>query len=154
PTRTLRSASDLSPPRGRGTDYGRFPRSLLLGQRARRPALPLRSRRGYAVDLHHDLPGPTHTTVPTVPHPDGHLAGGHHKRHVRTAPQPRSTWFELVDDEEASQHRFLAYTFPSRSPGTARPVVPNRPDFVAAAPTLPGDPRFRLPPTSPSRYDD
>lgn len=29
------------------------------------------------------------------------------------------------------------YTFPSRSPGTARPVVPNRPDFIAAAPTHP-----------------
>jgi len=32
--------------------------------------------------------------------------------------------------------------------------VPNRPDFVAAAPTLPGVPRVRLPPASPSRYDD
>ncbi len=73
---------------------------------------------------------------------------------VRTAHQPRSTGFELVDDEEASRHRFLAYTFPSCSPGTARPVVPNRPDFVAAAPTLPGIPRVRLPPASPSRYDD
>ncbi len=76
------------------------------------------------------------------------------ERRTRTTSQPRSTGFELVDDEEASQHRFLAYTFPSRWPGTARPVVPNRPDFVAAAPTLPGDPQFRLPPTSPSRYDD
>ena len=73
---------------------------------------------------------------------------------VRTAHQPRSTGFELVDDEEASRHRFLTYTFPSCSPGTARPVVPNRPDFVAAAPTLPGIPRVRLPPASPSRYDD
>jgi hypothetical protein len=35
--------------------------------------------------------------------------------------------FELVDDEEASRHRFLAYTFPSRSPGTAGPVVPKPP---------------------------
>ena len=73
---------------------------------------------------------------------------------VRTAYQPRSTGFELVDDEEASRHRFLACTFPSCSPGTARPVVPNRPDFVAAAPTLPGVPRVRLPPASPRRYDD
>ena len=29
----------------------------------------------------------------------------------------------------------------------------DRPDFVAAAPTLPGVPRFRLPPASPHRYD-
>jgi len=31
--------------------------------------------------------------------------------------------------------------------------VLDRPDFVAAAPTLPGDPRIRLPPASPHRYD-
>ena len=60
---------------------------------------------------------------------------------LRTAHQPRSTGFELVDDEEALRHRFLTYTFPSCSPGTARPVVPDRPDFVAAAPTLPGVPQ-------------
>ena len=40
------------------------------------------------------------------------------------------------------QHRFLAYTFPSRSPSPAHPAVLNRPDFVAAAPTYPGDPRI------------
>jgi hypothetical protein len=31
--------------------------------------------------------------------------------------------------------------------------VLDRRDFVEAAPTLPGDPRFRLPPASPHRYD-
>ncbi len=55
----------------------------------------------------------------------------------RSWHRPRSTGFELVNDEEASPHRFLAYTFPSCSPGTARPVVPDRPDFVAAAPIHP-----------------
>ena len=30
----------------------------------------------------------------------------------------------------------------------------NRPDFVEAAPTLTSDPRIRLPPASPRRYDD
>ena len=129
-----------------------FPRSLLFGQRARCPALPLRSRRGYSAGLHHDLPGPAHVTVLTVPRPR-HPPGWQARRKVRTAHQPRSTGFELVDDEEVLRHRFLAYTFPSCSPGTARPVVPNRPDFVAAAPTLPGVPRFRLPPASPSRCD-
>jgi len=29
----------------------------------------------------------------------------------------------------------------------------NRRDFVEAAPTFPGDPRIRLPPASPRRYD-
>jgi hypothetical protein len=31
--------------------------------------------------------------------------------------------------------------------------VPGRRDFVEAAPTLPADPRLRLPPASPRRYD-
>ena len=74
-------------------------------------------------------------------------------RQVRTALQPVSTGFELVDDEEALQHRFLAYAFPSCSPDPAHPVVLGRPDFVAAAPTFPGVPRLRLPPASPRRYD-
>ena len=34
----------------------------------------------------------------------------------------------------------------------AHPAVPNRRDFVEAAPTLPCDPRIRLPPASPHRY--
>ena len=73
----------------------------------------------------------------------------------RCAPHssPVSTGFELVDDEEALQHRFLAYAFPSCSPDPAHPVVLGRPDFVAAAPTFPGVPRLRLPPASPRRYD-
>ena len=113
-----------------------FPRSLLFGRRARRPALPLRSRRGYAVDLHHDLPGPTHSPSRQFPTAERRLADGHPAR-LRTALQPGSTGFELVDDQEALRHRFLTCTFPSRSPGPARPVVPDRPDFVAAAPTHP-----------------
>ena len=72
---------------------------------------------------------------------------------MRTATQPTSTGFELVKFQEAQKHRFLAYTFPSRSPDPAHPAVLGRPDFVAAAPTHPGVPRLRLPPTSPHRYD-
>ena len=52
------------------------------------------------------------------------------------------------------QHRFLAYAFPSRSPGPTHPAVLDRPDFVAAAPALPAVPQIRLPPASPGRYDD
>jgi len=46
-----------------------------------------------------------------------------------------------------------SYAFPSRSPGPTNPAVLGRPDFVAAAPALPGLPRIRLPPASPGRYD-
>jgi hypothetical protein len=63
---------------------------------------------------------------------------------------PGSSW---SSDEEALRHRFLTYTVPSCSPGPTHPVVLSRPDFVAAAPTLPGVSRIRLPPASPARYD-
>ena len=46
---------------------------------------------GYAVDLHRDLSGQAHDTLPRVPSPsskDGE---------VRAAHQPRSTGFELAD---------------------------------------------------------
>lgn len=57
------------------------------------------------------------------------------------------------NESRGVKHRFLSYTFPSSSPGPTHPVVLGRPDFVEAAPTLPGDPRLRLPPASPHRYD-
>lgn len=72
---------------------------------------------------------------------------------VRTAHQPRSTGFELATTQEALQRRFLTYTVPSRSPGPTDPAVLDRPDFVAAAPTLPGVSRIRLPPASPTCHD-
>jgi hypothetical protein len=78
---------------------------------------------------------PTHPDCrcapPTSPHPPG------------------SSWSNL----KRPQHRFLAYAFPSRSPGPTHPAVLDRPDFVAAAPTLPTAPWIRLPPASPHRYD-
>jgi hypothetical protein len=72
---------------------------------------------------------------------------------VRTATQPASTGLELVASSRGVRHRFLAYTFPSCSPHPAHPAVLNRRDFVEAAPTFPGDPRIRLPPALPRRYD-
>ena len=62
---------------------------------------------------------------------------------------PGSSWSRTQEP----QHRFLAYAFSSRSPGPAHPAVLDRPDFVAAAPTLPTIPWIRLPPASPHRYD-
>jgi hypothetical protein len=53
----------------------------------------------------------------------------------------------------ASWRTFLSYTFPSRSPRPPHPAVPDRRDFVEAAPAFPGDPRLRLPPASPRRCD-
>ncbi len=72
----------------------------------------------------------------------------------RCAPPPSPyppdlSWSRL----KRCRHRFLAYAFPSRSPGPTNPAVLGRPDFVAAAPALPGVPRIRLPPASPGRYD-
>ena len=72
---------------------------------------------------------------------------------MRTATQPTSAGLELVASSRGVRHRFLAYTFPSCSPHPAHPAVLNRRDFVEATPTLPGDPRIRLPPALPCRYD-
>jgi hypothetical protein len=69
----LRSASNLSTritPGRRATmehDNGRFPRSLLLGRRVRHPAIPLRHRHGYAVDLHRGLPARLENTSREFP---------------------------------------------------------------------------------------
>jgi len=109
-----------------------FPRSLSSGQRVRHPAIPLRHRRGYAVDIHHGLPAQASKTRPGVPARQGGQA--------RTATQPTSAGLELVASSRGVRHRFLAYTFPSCSPHPAHPAVLNRRDFVEAAPTLPGDP--------------
>jgi hypothetical protein len=122
-----------------------FPRSLSSGQRVRHPAIPLRHRRGYAVDIHHGLPAQASKTRPGVPARQGGQA--------RTATQPTSAGLELVASSRGVRHRFLAYTFPSCSPHPAHPAVLNRRDFVEAAPTLPGDPRIRLPPALFRRYD-
>jgi hypothetical protein len=124
----------------------RFPRSLRFDQRAWRPALPLRPRHGYAVDLHRDLPGQTCETLPGV-------SPTRTWTEVRTAHQPTSTGLELARFQEALQHRFLTYTVPSCSPSPAPPAVLNRLDFVAAAPALPDVPRVRLPPASPTCHD-
>ena len=47
--------------------YGWFPRSLLSVRRARHPAVPLRHRHGYAVDIHRGLQAKTPQTLPGVP---------------------------------------------------------------------------------------
>jgi len=59
--------------------------------------------------------------------------------------QPRSVRFELAPDQGGVLHRFLAYSFPSRSPGPAHLTVLNRPGFVRAALALPSTTGVRLP---------
>jgi hypothetical protein len=49
--------------------------------------------------------------------------------------------------------RFLAYSFPPRSPGPHHLAVLAHPGFVRAAPTLPGTTRIRLPSASPACCD-
>ena len=71
-----------------------FPRSLLFGRRVRHPALPLRHRHGYAVDLHRGLPAQAEQD-PNQEFP-ARTCG-----RVRTANQPTSTGLELALRQEA-----------------------------------------------------
>lgn len=56
---------------------------------------------------------------------------------------------EGISSAIAPGNRFLAYTFPSRSPRPTSPALPGRRDYVEAAPTLPNNPWIGLPPASP-----
>ena len=65
------------PARTRWNGHEWFPRSLLFGRRVRHPALPLRSRHGYAVDLHHGLPARTSKPARSSPPEPIATAGTH-----------------------------------------------------------------------------
>ena len=132
-----------------GTRRARFPRSRISGRRGRHPAVPLRPRHGYAVDLHRDLPGqPSRTSREFPDHPQPAETTGYAPP---TSPNPPD--LELAIHEEASD--VGSSRMPSRLAhrGPALPAVPNRPGFVAAAPTLPTVPWIRLPPALPGHYD-
>ena len=67
-----------------------------------------RPRHGYAADFPHGLPGPLKHTTPEVPAATAH--GG-----TRRA-RPVSARFEPVSQLKDVKRRFLAYSFPPRSP--------------------------------------
>src|SRR5664279_4758653 len=67
----------------RWNDRRWFPRSLLSGRRVRHPALPLRYRHGYAVDLHHGLPTPASNTGQGVPHLEPQAGAHREPAHIR-----------------------------------------------------------------------
>ena len=69
-------------------DTGWFPRSSQIDRRARRPALPLRHRHGYAADLHRGLPTGCHIATRGSPSP--HSGVGYAPRSAHIAR------FELV----------------------------------------------------------
>lgn len=77
--RAYPDATSLAGPPAPGPRHTRFPRSLCFDQQAWRPALLLRSRHGYAVDIHRDLPGQTCETLPGVPPPAKRDQRGTHR---------------------------------------------------------------------------
>ena len=107
--------------------------------------MPLRHRCGYAAGLPRSLPGGS--CLPPREFP------ARHEGRVRAAPGPDPPDFEPVSHKGGVTRRFLAYSSPSRSPGTAHLAVLNRPGFVRAAPTLPGITRIRLPSAPPPCCD-
>jgi len=64
---------------------GRFPRSLQIDRRVRRPAVPLRPRHGYAAVLHRGLPA-DNTSRPrsSPPRPWPPIAGTHRSHPIST----------------------------------------------------------------------
>jgi hypothetical protein len=105
----------------------------------------LRYRHEYAADLPHGLPGSFR--IPPQEFPTPHKRSG-------CAPLPA-----LIHQVRAGvplrdvKRRFLAYSFPSRSPDPHHLAVLAHPGFVRAAPTLPGTTRIRLPSAPPTCYD-
>ena len=125
------------PLRSRGGTWsarGWFPRSLSSDQRVRHPALPLRHRHGYAVDLHRGLQTQAKQTQPEVPLP---LAAGR----VRTANQPESTGFRAgIRSRGVTTADFSRV--PSRLAHRARPIRQCRDDATSSR---------LLPPSPPTR---
>lgn len=105
-----------------------------------------RYRHRYAAVLPRGLPGSNRIPPEEFPVASLAAAGAHRAR-------PRSTRFEPVRTLKDVKRRFLAYSFPPRSPGPHHLVVLARPGFVRAAPALPGTTRIRLPSASPPCCD-
>jgi len=113
-----------------GTSTGRFPCSLSFARRSRSPAIPLRHRCGYAADL----PAASLAAHAHRPGSSPPLAAGAHRF------QPRSARFGLAPDQGAVTHRFLAYSFPSRSPDPHHLAVLTRPGLSGLLPPSPAPP--------------
>jgi len=126
-------------PARRGAGPGRFPRSLRFARRRRSPALSLRPRHGYPTALHRGLPANRRRPAREFPA----------RRRVRTAPGPYPPDLSR-SNLQGRERRFLAYSFPSRSPGPRHLAVLAHPGLVRAAPALAGTTRTRLPSPPPS----
>ena len=98
---------------------------LLIARRRKHPTRPLRPRRGYPAARHPGLPSvpPTCRGVPRLRNEGNGCASRPAQiRQVRAGASLRGV-----------ERRFLAYTFPSRSPHPRRLAVPTRHGFVGAA---------------------
>ena len=104
-----------------------------------------RPRHEYAAGLPRGLPDLLNYTARKFP-PQRHTAG-------RTAPGPHPPGSGPVSKIKDVKRRFLAYSFPPRSPDPPHLAVLGRPGFVRAAPTLPGTTRIRLPSATPPCCD-
>ena len=104
--------------------------------RARRPAQRRRLASAIRVGQPEEVMHVGHI-APEVPAASAH-SGTHRAR-------PVSARFEPVSQLKDVKRRFLAYSFPPRSPDPHHLAVLARPGFVRAAPALPAATRIRLP---------
>jgi hypothetical protein len=94
-------------------------------------------RHEYAAGFPHGLPVRLSYTARKFPPPPRAAA--------RAAPGPYPPDLEPVAQVKDVKRRFLAYSFPPRSPDPPHLAVLERPGFVRAAPALPAATRIRLP---------
>jgi hypothetical protein len=110
--------------RGSQAGPGRFPCSLRSARRRRSPARSLRPHHGYPAALHRGLPASHSKPAQEFP--------AQHARRVRAAPGPYPPDLSRCVLKRRKR-RFLAYSFPPRSPGPGHLAVLTRPGFVRAA---------------------
>jgi hypothetical protein len=110
--------------------------------------MPPRPRHGYPAALHRGLGARPEYIARRVPGRPSIRPG----RTASSPDPPGSSWRAL----RRRRRRFLAYSFPSRSPDPHHLAVLARPGIVGAASTLPGTSRLGLPPASTAllRQDD
>jgi len=118
-----------------GAKSGRFPRSLVSGRWVRYPAMPLRSRHGYAVAIHRGLPAQTPNARSGVPHLPNETGGCA----PRTSPYPPGlSWRPLKRRNDTGSSRIPSHLAHRARPIRQCQVDPTSSRLLSPFPAIPG----------------